>query len=99
MVDMSRVGEMPEPELISALAGLGRKIDEYDEDIDAFDLLLLKASHLGLESSTYVNILAEQRIAITHKKNLVLAKRSLQSRLVELETLAADALTAAALAA
>jgi hypothetical protein len=54
MVDMSRVGEMPEPELNLALAGLGRKIDDMDEDIDAFDLLLLKASHRGLESPTYV---------------------------------------------
>ena len=74
MVDMSRVGEMPEPELISALAGLGRKIDEYDEDIDAFDLLLLKASHLGLESPTYVNIQAEQRIAIRKGRDVLLGR-------------------------
>jgi hypothetical protein len=90
MVDMSRVGEMPEPELNSALAGLGRKIDEYDEDIDAFDLLLLKASHLGLVSPTYVNIQIEQRDAITQKRDLVRARRVLQSRLVELESLAAN---------
>ena len=41
MVDMSRVRDMSEPELNSALAGLGRKIKEIDDDLEAFDLLLL----------------------------------------------------------
>jgi hypothetical protein len=93
MVDMSRVGEMPEPELNSALAGLGRKIDDMDEDVEAADLLLLKASHQGLESPIYVSIHAEQRIAIVQRKDLVRAKRVLQSRLVDL---AADVGVAAA---
>ena len=96
MVDMSRVRDMSEPELNSALAGLGRKIKDMDEDLEASDLLLLQAARHGLESPIYVSIQADQRVAIEQRQDLVKAKRVLQSRLVDLVDLAADVGGAAA---
>ena len=96
MVDVSRIAKMPEPAIKSALEGHSRKLDDFNDDIDFIDLQLLKASQVGVDSGIYLNLKSQLQIAVVERKDIVRAKRLLESRLVDVVYATFDAGIAAA---
>ena len=80
----------------SALDGYKRKLVEVDDEIESIQFHLTKAAPLGNESEMFLDLQPQVQIAVEERTNFVMAKRLLQSRLLDLAVLAAEIETAAA---